>query len=302
MDQSPDKDTSPQDASNRARWSLLCGVLSFVICALPAIPAIYMGHMALDDVRKGKTHPNERAYAMAGLSLGYANLIIFGILLSVVLSLFASIDRARDASRRGRCMMNLQQVVAVMELYAKQSDRAWPPASFPIARLSNGESYLETLTSPFICPTLDESLKLELSISSHLYDLPYFIYTGYYLANDEDAQAFLDYLRTPEGKSAIRAGTPLIETAGGQRFARIETISGKTDPQGIAPITAPVFIERPTNHGSGGCVVYADGHVRWMKYPGVWPMTPQSIQTFEMIVVELRALDETAPSKEQSLS
>jgi prepilin-type processing-associated H-X9-DG protein len=40
----------------------------------------------------------------------------------------------------------------------------------------------------------------------------------------------------------------------------------------------PVLIERPERHGDGGHVLYMDGHVEFVPYPGKFPMTPKFIE------------------------
>ena len=40
----------------------------------------------------------------------------------------------------------------------------------------------------------------------------------------------------------------------------------------------PLLIERPENHRpSGGNVLYLDGHIEFIEYPGKWPMTKKTI-------------------------
>lgn len=41
----------------------------------------------------------------------------------------------------------------------------------------------------------------------------------------------------------------------------------------ISPSDIPVVIENPTNHGDGGHVLFMDGSVRFMEYPGEFPMS-----------------------------
>jgi prepilin-type processing-associated H-X9-DG protein len=53
--------------------------------------------------------------------------------------------------------------------------------------------------------------------------------------------------------------------------------------------TIPVLIERPELHGDGGHVLFFDGHVEFIPYPGKFPMTEQYIAGLR----ELDALDST---------
>jgi len=40
----------------------------------------------------------------------------------------------------------------------------------------------------------------------------------------------------------------------------------------------PILIERPELHGNGGHVLYMDGHVAFVRYPGTFPMVPNFIE------------------------
>lgn len=58
--------------------------------------------------------------------------------------------------------------------------------------------------------------------------------------------------------------------------------------------TIPVLVERPENHETpGGHVLYMDGHVEFIPYPGSWPMTEQTIA----ILNELDAMGRTTRGK-----
>lgn len=52
-----------------------------------------------------------------------------------------------------------------------------------------------------------------------------------------------------------------------------------------AESSIPVIFEIPTDRGGrGGLVLYMDGHVEWVKYPGRFPMTEAFIQRIESIM------------------
>ena len=68
----------PQEGNGQAVASMVLGILSFVFCGpLFAVPAIILGHLSLNKVRQGLISGNARAFAMAGVVLGYVNLAIF---------------------------------------------------------------------------------------------------------------------------------------------------------------------------------------------------------------------------------
>lgn len=73
----------PNPNSSLAIASLVFGVLSFVCFSiLTAVPAVICGHMVLGQIRRGEVAESNRGLAIAGLVLGYINIII--VLLSVM--------------------------------------------------------------------------------------------------------------------------------------------------------------------------------------------------------------------------
>ncbi len=67
-----------------------------------------------------------------------------------------------------------------------------------------------------------------------------------------------------------------VENVIGSRFDGLpsETFSAKK---------IPVLIERPKLHGDGGHVLFMDGHVEFMPYPGEFPMTQDFIEGLESL-------------------
>ncbi len=67
----------PNPNSTMAITSLVLGILSYVCLGfLAAIPAIICGHSAMAQIRRGEVSDSNRGLALAGLILGYVNLII----------------------------------------------------------------------------------------------------------------------------------------------------------------------------------------------------------------------------------
>ena len=69
-----------------ATASLVMGILSFVCCGpVFALPAVILGHIALGQVRRGEAGESSHGLAIAGLVLGYVNLLlVFGVILVYV--------------------------------------------------------------------------------------------------------------------------------------------------------------------------------------------------------------------------
>lgn len=65
------------------------------------------------------------------------------------------------------------------------------------------------------------------------------------------------------------------------RLKRLETGGCLYTPPPTTPF--PVVIERPGLQPGGGRVIFSDGHVEFMEYPGKWPMTEKFITALESL-------------------
>jgi len=105
-------------------------------------------------------------------------------------------------------------------------------------------------------------------------------YLGYALPTEEDGLAFVETYQTliKSGKG-VPKDTDLI-TAQGKILLRLKDgierqyIQNANDPAAsLAQSTIPVIVERPQAHKGGANVLYMDGHVEFVRYPGTYPMT-----------------------------
>lgn len=115
-----------------------------------------------------------------------------------------------------------------------------------------------------------------------------FFYLGYAVTNDKEGMALVNALKglTQEGKEP--SGD--LKVAKGEGNAGGDTIYGLREGIGrffirdinnpaataVSDAQIPVMIERPVD--GGGQVLFMDGHVQYVKYPGQFPMTPDFIQ------------------------
>ncbi|GAA3540737.1 DUF4190 domain-containing protein [Amycolatopsis ultiminotia] len=79
----------PPPGPGLAIASLVCSIAGFVVCAPVAIAGIVMGHIAHARARRGRAPAG--AVAVAGFVVGYAALVVWGIMIPLVLhALFKS--------------------------------------------------------------------------------------------------------------------------------------------------------------------------------------------------------------------
>jgi hypothetical protein len=74
----PNQRPAPQEGNGQAIASMVLGILSFVACGpIFSVPAIILGKIALDKIRRGVMSPDSQSFAKAGTILGWINLALF---------------------------------------------------------------------------------------------------------------------------------------------------------------------------------------------------------------------------------
>jgi len=109
-------------------------------------------------------------------------------------------------------------------------------------------------------------------------------YLGYALPDEEAGMVFVKAYR----EFFEETGKPPIDdriearTHDGGDGGWIDRLRGQWhERESGSPI--PVFIERPGHLRGGSNVLFLDGHVEFMKYPGPWPMTEKFIKALESL-------------------
>ena len=296
----------PAVSNGLATASLVLGVLSF-LCFGPfcSIPAIITGHMGLSKSRRLPGAAG-KGMAIAGLVVGYVSLVAFLVSVALLLAIMLpSLERAREAARRASCQNNLKEMGLVFKMYANEDPEQFYPELSPEAgrlMFANDDAAGQACVYPeyldylpvLVCPS-DESAPYPEVVSDPnvLIDDHSYWYLGYRVTSDEEMEAFAEAYRAQIGAGgrfsealAVPAGRG---SASGNKLLRLREKVGRfliTDINDIAaaqrlegmPSTIPILIERPENHvPAGGNVLYLDGHVEFVEYPGRWPMTETTV-------------------------
>ena len=74
-------------------------------------------------------------------------------------------------------------------------------------------------------------------------------------------------------------------TFGAERLVRLS--EGTALPEGVTKTDIPTLWEVPTEAEPGGWVLYMDGHVEWVDYPGKFPMTERFVRGLAAVREEL---------------
>ena len=177
---------------------------------------------------------------------------VFGMLAAIVLPAFS---RSREAARRAGCQTNLKQAAVALAHYADAHEGAFPPLANGHGALTFGDELgprpgLAWLQCPSDRSGADGSI-------------PDYIYLGYAVRSQEELDALVAAL--------VKKQTTQDGSIAGAQDDLDPISSGLSDPAAI-----PVLVEWDDLHiPRGGNVLFLDGHVKFIKFPGEFPMTTE---------------------------
>lgn len=190
-------------------------------------------------------------------------------------------------------------VHGVAEAYARKHEGEYPPLSGGLGEWSfDASDEIHATDSPdFYCESDPEHrMDYESRGVSTSPDQPAirawsYIYLGYIIENEAQAQEFLDVYEQSHGQN--KPLPDVIDAPSGMgsgntnQFVRLRTLD--TLPLELDVIKAnaskiPVVFEWPGHHRDpGGKVTYYDGHTEFVPYPGPFPMTESFINRLREI-------------------
>lgn len=196
------------------------------------------------------------------------------------------------------CVNNFKVIGLTGKMFANESQgAAWPVLSNTPGKLmmESSQVFPEYIREPevFTCPGR------EVLAPAPFFDDVHYVYLGYLLTNDQDVQQFSSaYQQVIASGGNFSGNLPIASSYSTQIFRLREGIErilitdiNSPIPPGAGEHNIVVAFEWPENHiwNSGGHVLYMDGHVEWVEYPGEFPMTVQTIST-------LRTLAQNTPA------
>jgi type II secretory pathway pseudopilin PulG len=132
----------PQETSGKATASLICGILAYLILPfLAAIPATILGHLALSDIKKTAGRLKGNGLAIAGMVMGYAQVVFFPVILIIAAIAIPNLLRARMAANEASAVGTLRNYNTAMVTYASMCPNAGYPMS--VQNLGPGSSGCE---------------------------------------------------------------------------------------------------------------------------------------------------------------
>ncbi|MDZ4857880.1 MAG: DUF1559 domain-containing protein [Candidatus Hydrogenedentes bacterium] len=226
---------------------------------------------------------------------------LFGIMLVALLVCVPLLTRAREAAHRASCQNNLKQMGIVFKMYSSENKDYFPPLS-PIIdnwMFDTGAVIPEYLTdvhilicpdSPFSRPEVFDSSRNKSSADASCVSSLFYIYTGYLIYSDEQAQGLfnaymLDPMKVITGNS-VEVHVPVWPDS-----TRVTGLVGDGD----IPLMwdrVPLGEDEFTHNPAGVNVLHFDGHVEFVKYSfynssNFFPATRVGAETFGSVLPEL---------------
>lgn len=222
--------------------------------------------------------PMQRSGANSGLKgclLLLLCLLILPFVLAIIGTLAAillpALARSREAARRAECANNLKQAAVALAAYADTHEGAFPPLANEHESFTFGDELGARLGLAWLQCSSDRS-GADGTISDY-------IYLGYAVRSQEE----LDALVTVLEKKLVAPDGPM---AGVQD--NIAPLSSELSN----PAAIPVLVEWEDHHiPKGGNVLFLDGRVQFMKYPGEFPMTTEFFDAIRRVRPEGHAGD-----------
>jgi len=110
---------TPRPTDGRAIGSLVFGILSWTpLTILAGIPAVILGHLSRDAIKKSQGELKGGGMALAGLIMGYLSVIMIPVILIIAAIAIPSLLRARQAANEAGAVANLKTVDAAEVQYA----------------------------------------------------------------------------------------------------------------------------------------------------------------------------------------
>ncbi len=215
---------------------------------------------------------------------------------------------------RQESKVQLEQLGVAMRMFAAES----PGQQYPPLNVRGGELSVEPralfpeyITNPFLfvspahpeAPQLKEqALRDPLSVIN---DRSYW-YLGYVLPDEATGLVFLEAF-----KGAIKAGDALDDDVAIGGFGTIYRLREGVERAVITDINnaeaarqmqarIPIMIERPGLQEGGSNVLYLDGHVEFIPYPGRFPMTEEFVEALRALDAKMTQPGAEAPSSSES--
>lgn len=249
------------------------------------------------------------------------SIVVVIVMLLVAAFVFPALTRSRTNGHRENCQNNLKQIGLVCKMFGNENGGIHPELSSRPGYLSManiGQGYKSPIYPEYFfdlrlltCPQSAgwDPAKPAPAVVQEAFDASSYAYLGYVTRNSDEFETFFECYQ-----ERVAAGLPFDKdlpappgrgSGGGDKMLRLregvedvyrESLQEYTDERvarAVAQAEIPVMIECLGNHEKAGGinVLYMDGHVEFLKYPGEWPATPRTFS----IINAIESMRPTAP-------
>jgi len=229
-------------------------------------------------------------------------LVIVTIVIAVLVgvTMMTVLDKRRQAMLRQEGLLNLAGLHSFLQMLAWEkdsgADKSWPALSARPGHLAPEPAglimqALEALDNPtvFISPAHPNAERMQrearANLASSVTDASYWYLGGTHLY-EATGYSFLEYYK----ETVAKTGKPPTRDDIALNFSwmSIERRRGGSLTFLLPGVSAqksfyPVMIERPGLQRGGSHVLYTNGYVEFIPYPGKWPMTEKFIKALESL-------------------
>jgi hypothetical protein len=124
MQGSPPSSTGSPRTSGLAIWSLVLGLLGFVllpVCFPCGLPAVVCGHFARSRIRKSGGMITGEGLALGGLITGYLSIALIPVLALLAAIAVPNFLKARQTAQRNACVNNLRLIDRAKEQWSVEN-------------------------------------------------------------------------------------------------------------------------------------------------------------------------------------
>jgi prepilin-type processing-associated H-X9-DG protein len=275
-------------------------------------------------IRRSAKQSDSKGVLIGILCAVLIGLVLFGSILAAIM--LPALARAREAARRASCQNNLKQWGLVYKMYANESPgNLWPSTWSSGSHLTPNPvvcpEYLSDSSIAF-CPSDDEAPPISMDPEADFAQSSYF-YFGHAFSSEVELLAFLnaypDFLRHELDFSGNMPASSGQGSFGSNQFIRLTdgNLGGGIKGLEGLPLSArmqaqlPVMMDRiavdPStgsltfSHYQDGCnVLYMDGHVEFIEYPGDFPLTPAVVEALSELQLNTFNPDDAPVSAQSS--
>lgn len=184
-----------------ASISLILGILALLFSIVTGIPAIILGHISLDEIKKSSGRLTGREAAIAGLVLGYLSVVMVPFLLMIAIP---SLQRSKAVANQTEAATTVRTLIVAQSTYSTN----YPTAGYApdLVTLGRGASTCTGEGTQKNACLIDDELGCSKGTS------------GQWCTRDQYRYSIVGIKKNETTENYIITATPVDTTAGGTSY------------------------------------------------------------------------------------